>query len=172
MIEDINTYLINILWYSKEEIIGKKIWEIGSFKDANLSKEAFLELASDHYIRYDNLPLETKGGKKIFVEFAGNVYECNGINIIQCNIRDNTSRHIVEIERQRVWLDKKSCQHRGQYYQNLSFPWPIAEMIHQHHERMYGSGYPGNLKGDALLLEAKIIAVACVKLYENNALKM
>jgi PAS domain S-box-containing protein len=97
VIEDINPYLINILGYSKEEIIGKKIWEIGSFKDTNLNKEAFLELAYDHYIRYDNLPLETKGGKKIFVEFVSNVYDCNGINIIQCNIRDNTSRHIAEL---------------------------------------------------------------------------
>lgn len=42
----------------------------------------------------------------------------------------------------------------------LETPWPIAETIYQHHERIDGSGYPQSLKGDEILLEAKIIAVA------------
>jgi len=44
----------------------------------------------------------------------------------------------------------------------VEFPWPIAEMVLQHHERLNGSGYPNGLKGDAILLEARIIAVADV----------
>jgi len=43
---------------------------------------------------------------------------------------------------------------------NIEFTWPIAEIIHQHHERMDGSGYPQGLKGDEILLEARILAVA------------
>tara|TARA_Y100001937_G_scaffold128452_3_gene205080 strand:+ start:343111 stop:344181 length:1071 start_codon:yes stop_codon:yes gene_type:complete len=42
------------------------------------------------------------------------------------------------------------------------FPWPLAEMIHQHHERMDGKGYPAGLRGEDILLEARIIAVADV----------
>jgi PAS domain S-box-containing protein len=45
---------------------------------------------------------------------------------------------------------------------NVSFPWPIAEMIRQHHERLDGSGYPLGLSGDSILLEARILAVADV----------
>ena len=45
---------------------------------------------------------------------------------------------------------------------NLKFPWPIAQMIFQHHERMDGSGYPQGLKGEEILLGARIIAVADV----------
>lgn len=45
---------------------------------------------------------------------------------------------------------------------NIRFPWPVADMILQHHERMDGSGYPGGLKGDEILFEARIIAVADV----------
>lgn len=45
---------------------------------------------------------------------------------------------------------------------DIDFPWPIAAMILQHHERLDGSGYPNGLKGDAILLEAKILAVADV----------
>ncbi|CAN2039700.1 putative two-component system response regulator [Candidatus Magnetomoraceae bacterium gMMP-15] len=42
----------------------------------------------------------------------------------------------------------------------ISFPWPVADIIHQHHERMNGSGYPQGLHGDKLLIESRIIAVA------------
>ena len=45
---------------------------------------------------------------------------------------------------------------------NIEFPWPIADIVVQHHERLDGSGYPAHLKGDAILLEANIIIVADV----------
>jgi HD-GYP domain-containing protein (c-di-GMP phosphodiesterase class II) len=41
-------------------------------------------------------------------------------------------------------------------------PWPLAEIVYQHHERMDGSGYPRNLKGEEILIEARIMAVADV----------
>jgi len=44
----------------------------------------------------------------------------------------------------------------------IDFPWPIAETVYQHHERLDGSGYPRGLKGKEILLQAKIIAVADV----------
>jgi HD-GYP domain-containing protein (c-di-GMP phosphodiesterase class II) len=40
--------------------------------------------------------------------------------------------------------------------------WPLAEIVHQHHERMDGSGYPRNLKGEEILIEARILTVADV----------
>ncbi len=45
---------------------------------------------------------------------------------------------------------------------DIDFPWPVAEIAYQHHERLDGSGYPQGLKGDEMLLEAKILAVADV----------
>ena len=45
---------------------------------------------------------------------------------------------------------------------DIDFPWPIAQMVLQHHERLDGSGYPQGLKGDTILLEARILAVADV----------
>jgi PAS domain S-box-containing protein/putative nucleotidyltransferase with HDIG domain len=44
----------------------------------------------------------------------------------------------------------------------IDFPWPIAEIVHQHHERIDGSGYPRGLSGDEIMIEAKILAVADV----------
>jgi len=43
---------------------------------------------------------------------------------------------------------------------DIDFPWPIAETVYQHHERLDGSGYPRGLKGDRIILEARILAVA------------
>jgi len=45
---------------------------------------------------------------------------------------------------------------------DVESPWPLAEIVYQHHERMNGSGYPINLKGDEILIEARIMAVADV----------
>ncbi len=45
---------------------------------------------------------------------------------------------------------------------NIPFPWPVAQMALQHHERLDGSGYPQGLSGDQILLEARILAVADV----------
>lgn len=56
-------------------------------------------------------------------------------------------------------------EHPGVGYQILKgveFPWPIAEIVLQHHERLDGSGYPQGLKGDQIIHEAKILAVADV----------
>jgi putative nucleotidyltransferase with HDIG domain len=44
----------------------------------------------------------------------------------------------------------------------IDFPWPIAQVVRQHHERLDGSGYPDGLRGDEILMEARIMAVADV----------
>lgn len=46
--------------------------------------------------------------------------------------------------------------------EGIDFPWPVAQTVLQHHERLVGSGYPSGLKGDDILLEARILAVADV----------
>ena len=72
--------------------MGSKLWEFGPFKDVTASKTAFEELKTKEYIRYDDLPLETRDGRLISVEFVSNVYALNGGSVIQCNIRDITIR--------------------------------------------------------------------------------
>ena len=49
-----------------------------------------------------------------------------------------------------------------QILKDVDYPWPIAEAVYQHHERIDGSGYPQNLSGDDVIMEARIIAVADV----------
>ena len=93
---DANPFLLDLLNYQFREVIGLKLWEIGQFKDIAANKEAFKKLQENQYIRYEDLPLVAKGGKKIQVEFVSNVYLVDGKNIIQCNIRDISARAKVQ----------------------------------------------------------------------------
>jgi PAS domain S-box-containing protein/putative nucleotidyltransferase with HDIG domain len=97
MIEDVNPYLIKMLGYSREEFIKKKLWEVGAFKDVEASREAFEALQENEYIRYEDLPLKTKGGKLIQVEFVSNVYLVGKEKVIQCNIRDITEHKRIMV---------------------------------------------------------------------------
>jgi PAS domain S-box-containing protein len=97
-IVDVNPFLVKMLGYSYKELLGKELWEIGVFKNIAVSKEAFYELQKMEYIRFENMPFETKNGKRISVEFVSNVYEVDNKKVIQCNIRDITERKLAEEE--------------------------------------------------------------------------
>jgi len=59
-------------------------------------------------------------------------------------------------------LIKEHANKGFEMLKDVESPWPLAQIVHQHHERMDGSGYPRNLKGDEILIEARILAVADV----------
>ncbi len=87
-IVDVNPFLIEMLAYSKKQLVKKRIWEIGLFKDVVANKDKFLELQQKKIVRYENLPLETSDGRKINVEFVSNVYLISNEKVIQCFIRE------------------------------------------------------------------------------------
>jgi PAS domain S-box-containing protein len=109
LVMDVNPFLIDMLDYSKEEFLGKELWELGAFKDVESSKKSFIELQSVGFVRYDNLPLLTKHGKHKAVEFVSNVYLVDQVRIVQCNIRDITDREIslLEINKLNSALEKR-----------------------------------------------------------------
>jgi diguanylate cyclase (GGDEF)-like protein/PAS domain S-box-containing protein len=95
-IVDVNPYLITMLGYSRQDFVTKKLWEVGAFQDIEASKSAFLALQRNKYIRYENLPLKTKDGRLVQVEFVSNEYSVGRRKVIQCNIRDITERKLAE----------------------------------------------------------------------------
>jgi diguanylate cyclase (GGDEF)-like protein/PAS domain S-box-containing protein len=104
-IMDVNPFLMNMLGYSRNEFITKKLWEVGAFRDIDASQEAFQVLQHDEYIRYKDLPLRAKSGELIPVEFVSNVYQEGAKKVIQCNVRDITERvHTQETQLRREAL--------------------------------------------------------------------
>lgn len=95
-IVDVNPYLLQLLGFSKEEIVGKELWQLGFFEDIDASKLAFTELKARGYIRYENLPLKNRDGLVMMVEFVSNSYMAGARRVIQCNIRDITERTRAE----------------------------------------------------------------------------
>jgi PAS domain S-box-containing protein len=245
-IEDANPFLIKMLGYTHAEFVGRKLWEVGAFADVAQSKEMFVELQTRGYVRYEDLPLRTRTGVKIAVEFVSDAYEADGVRVIQCNVRDISERKLGEdkvlayIEELRLAIqgivqvataisemrDPYTAGHQRRVaelavaigtelgfderkleglrvagylhdigkisipaemlskpgkltaveyqmvqghaqashdaLQSVSWPWPVAEIVLQHHERMDGTSYPRGLRGEAILSEARVIAVADV----------
>jgi len=95
-ITDANPFMVELLGYSHEELLGTELWQIGLLKDEAASRTAFRELKKNHYIRYENLPLQNKTGERHQVEFVSNLYDEGGKEVIQCNIRDITARKAVQ----------------------------------------------------------------------------
>jgi PAS domain S-box-containing protein len=245
-IDDANPFLLNMLGYTLEELTGKKLWDVGAFKEVAESKVMFKELQQKGYVRYHGLPLITKAGLRKEVEFISNAYQVESVRVIQCNIRDISERIAAQAQAQRhheqlkiallntVEVATNISEMRDPYtagherhvaliayaigaemglgvdqleglkvagylhdigkvgipteilskpgrispveylliqghakasydvLHNMKWPWPIAEVALQHHERMDGSGYPNGLRGDEIILEARILAVADV----------
>ncbi|OGW90649.1 MAG: hypothetical protein A3D28_05720 [Omnitrophica bacterium RIFCSPHIGHO2_02_FULL_63_14] len=115
-ITDVNPFLVEMLGYPPKEIVGKRLWEIGPFKDIARSKVAFDELQAKEYVRYEDLPLQTQDGRLMDVEFVSNSYRVDGKRVIQCNIRDITARKRAEeaLQLAHAELERKVQERTGE----------------------------------------------------------
>lgn len=95
-ISDANPYILDLMGYSKDEIIDKELHGVGIMQSAEKSKELFDTLMNHKVARYDDLDLLTKNGDRCNVELIGNMYEENNTDVIQLNIRDITERKRLE----------------------------------------------------------------------------
>ena len=244
-IEDANPYILKKLGFSKVELIGLRLWEVGFLADREKAEAAHNELLRCGFVRYENIDLLKKNGKRFSVELICNSYHIDHTQIIQCIIRDITERraseasdakiaearmigqlkdtvnslsnvieardpftaghqkrvaHLVsaiatdmglthnEIEGLNlaslvhdigkisipveiltkpfalnpleVAMLRSHAQVGFDILKPLVFPWPVAQYVLQHHERLDGSGYPNGLKEDNICLGARIIGVA------------
>ena len=99
-IVDANPYIAHLMGFSLEEIVGKKLWEIGFIPNKMLTQMAYLELQAKRFIRYADLPLQHKDGKIIDVEFISYVYNVGDEKAIQCTIRDiSLQKQLLEYEK-------------------------------------------------------------------------
>jgi PAS domain S-box-containing protein/putative nucleotidyltransferase with HDIG domain len=95
--------------------------------------------------------------QKEFIGTAAIIHDIGKLSIPSEILSKPTKLSALEFE-----LIKTHCQSGYNILKDIKFPWPVATVILQHHERMNGSGYPNKLKGKDILLEARIVAVADV----------
>ena len=91
------------------------------------------------------------------IRMAGTIHDIGKLSIPAEILSKPTKLTDIEFS-----LIKEHSRSGYEMLKDVESPWPLAEIVYQHHERMNGSGYPRNLKGDEILMEARIMAVADV----------
>ena len=99
------------------------------------------------------LPLE----KIDAIRMAGSIHDIGKLSIPAEILSKPTKLSEIELS-----LIKEHARKGYEMLKDVESPWPLAEIVHQHHERMDGSGYPRNLKGEEICIEARILSVADV----------
>jgi PAS domain S-box-containing protein len=99
---DANPFMTTLTGFSREELLDEFLWDIGPLKDTGASRASFAQLQAQGSIVYDSLPLRTREGGTVDVEFVSNVYALGDRKVIQCNIRDVSSRKRDEGARLRL----------------------------------------------------------------------
>ncbi|MCK9195750.1 MAG: PAS domain S-box protein [Syntrophales bacterium] len=116
-----------------------------------------------HQIRSANLAraiaveMELPQDKIDGIRMAGSIHDIGKLSI-PAEILSKPIK-LTELE---ISLIKEHSRNGYEMLKDVESPWPLAQIVYQHHERMDGSGYPRNLKGDEILMEARIMAVADV----------
>ena len=91
------------------------------------------------------------------IRMAGSIHDIGKLSIPAEILTKPTKLSDLEFS-----LIKEHARKGYEILKDVESPWPLAQIVYQHHERMDGSGYPRNLKGDEILIEARIMAVADV----------
>lgn len=165
-ITDANPFMTTLLGYPRDELVCKELWEIGLLGDEELSKAAFLNLRERGIIRYENLPLLTRRGQPIQVELVGNLYEEEGRELIQCNIRDISQRRSAEAEAGAARHAAEKANHaKDDFLAALSHELrtPLNPILLLATEAAENPAVPANLRADFetivknVMLEARLI---------------
>jgi PAS domain S-box-containing protein len=91
-----NLAMTALLGYTRDELLGQELWQIGLFADQAATLEVLRALREQEVLRYETLSLLTKGGERRYVELVSILYQANAHQVIQCNLRDITDRKRAE----------------------------------------------------------------------------
>ena len=95
---DINPSFLAMAGYTRDELLGRKLWQIDPFRETDAIQVIFKELQNQDHIYYDDLPLDTKKGSRIPVEIVGSAHPIGDRKILQYTVRDISRRKSIEEE--------------------------------------------------------------------------
>ena len=91
-----NPFLLNLLGVERDEVLGKKIWDLEFFREIAASRDLFAALQRMETYRSDDKHLKTVDGRFLNVEFVSHTYRVDDARVMQCNLRDITERRQAE----------------------------------------------------------------------------
>jgi len=95
---DLNPSFLAMAGYTRDELLGRKLWQIDPFRETDAIQVIFKELQNQDHIYYDDLPLDTKKGSRIPVEIVGSAHPIGDRKILQYTVRDISRRKSIEEE--------------------------------------------------------------------------
>ncbi len=101
IVRDVNSHLLDMLGYRREDLVGRRLWDVGPFGDIAVYRSVFGELQTNDSVRHASLRLHASDGQGIDVELVSSAYRVDQTRVVQCNIRDITDRRRAE-QRQAV----------------------------------------------------------------------
>lgn len=158
-ITDVNPFLFKLLGFSRGEMLGKTVGELSPFKDTEANALMLKRLQEKGYVHYEDLPLVTKGGIKVAVEFVSNVYQAGEKKVIQCNIRDITERRKLEA----LLIESQKMEAIGQLASGIAHDFNnMLSIIMGYSELMklgLGPGHPLHENNDQIRLASERAAL-------------
>ena len=110
LVLDVNSFLLKLMGYSKEEFLAVRVWDLGFFKELGINQASFDRLPQMECIRYEKMALETRFGRRIEVEFILTAIVWKQHKVIQCNLRD-----ISESMRAKAVLQESEAEFRAMF---------------------------------------------------------
>ncbi|HVZ65165.1 MAG TPA: PAS domain S-box protein [Lacunisphaera sp.] len=97
VVVDANPFLIGLLGRSREELVGKRLWEISGFRALVADATAFAELCGHETVHFEDRAIVAANGRRLAIEFVSTVYAVDHHTVMQCNLRDITDRKQAEL---------------------------------------------------------------------------
>jgi PAS domain S-box-containing protein len=132
-ITDTNPFLVGMLGYPREELTGKKLWDLGVAGDRATSEGRLATLLREGFIRYEDLPLLTKDGRQIPVELVCNLLMLAGKKSIQCNVHDlsHRGRRDADVRRLNTLLVARATELEAANGELEAFNYMVAHDLNQ-----------------------------------------
>lgn len=137
-IVEANRLMIDLVGCRREDMLGRKVGEIGPYKAVAVLGVVLRQLQQTDHVHYDHLALPRRDGETVEVEVLGNAYHLATVRFVQCTMRDITARRQAEAEAQRL---------RGEWQSEVGRRQKVQEALESSHQKLSEESLRDELTG-------------------------